>query len=62
MRYYLCLLQVGTARGSKQFGHKTFWVNRLQTPPEELDVLPDGTGKNLNELLIQFRYRPREKL
>jgi 2-haloacid dehalogenase len=39
------------AAGAKSFGYPTFWVNRLGLPPEELDVLPDATGTNLNDLL-----------
>jgi len=40
------------AAGAKQFGYKTYWVNRLQTPPEELDVTADASGKDLNDLVI----------
>ncbi len=39
------------AAGSKNFGYRTFWVNRLQTPPERLGPLPDGEGKDLNDLV-----------
>jgi 2-haloacid dehalogenase len=39
------------AAGAKTFGYPTFWVNRLGLPPEELGVLPDGTGANLTDLV-----------
>jgi 2-haloacid dehalogenase len=39
------------AAGAKQFGYKTFWVNRLGSPAEELGVYPDAQGKDLNELV-----------
>lgn len=39
------------AAGARIFGHPTFWVNPMQLPPEQLGTLPDGTGKNLNDLL-----------
>jgi 2-haloacid dehalogenase len=38
------------AVGAKWFGYPTFWVNRAQAVAEELDVLPDGAGKDLNDL------------
>jgi 2-haloacid dehalogenase len=38
------------AVGAKWFGYPTFWVNRAQAATEELDVLPDGAGKDLNDL------------
>jgi 2-haloacid dehalogenase len=38
------------AAGAKWFGYPTYWVNRLNLPPEELAVLPDGTGSNLDGL------------
>jgi len=37
--------------GAKWFGFPTFWVNRLNDPIEKLDVEPDGTGSNLNDLV-----------
>src|ERR1700744_2291350 len=37
------------AAGGKKFGYKTFWVNRMGTPLEELGTHPDGTGKDLND-------------
>jgi 2-haloacid dehalogenase len=39
------------AAGAKSFGYPTFWVNRLGLPPEQLDVLPDATGPDLNALM-----------
>jgi 2-haloacid dehalogenase len=38
------------AAGAKWFGFPTFWVNRTHAAAEELGVLPDGTGKDLNDL------------
>jgi HAD superfamily hydrolase (TIGR01493 family) len=35
------------AAGAKRFGYPTYWVNRLQAPPEELGVVPDGVGPSL---------------
>ena len=37
--------------GAAWFGYKTFWVNRYNSPMEELGVKPDAEGTNLNELL-----------
>jgi 2-haloacid dehalogenase len=39
------------AAGARSFGYPTFWVNRLGLPPEQLGVLPDMTGPDLNALL-----------
>jgi 2-haloacid dehalogenase len=39
------------ACGAKWFGYPTFWVNRQSAPAEELRVIPDGVGKNMNDLL-----------
>ncbi len=39
------------AAGAKWFGYKTFWVNRLNSPVEELGVVPDATGGNLGDLV-----------
>ncbi len=38
------------AVGAKWFGYPTFWVNRAHFAPEELGAVPDGTGKDLNDL------------
>ena len=40
------------AAGAKRFGYPTYWVNRLQAPPEELGVpAADGAGHSLTDLL-----------
>jgi 2-haloacid dehalogenase len=39
------------AAGAKWFGYPTFWVNRLNTPVEELGVTPDGMGPGLGDLV-----------
>ena len=39
------------AAGSKIFGYPTYWVNRLNLPPEELGAPADGTATDLKELL-----------
>ena len=39
------------AAGAKWFGYPTFWVNRANTPVEELGVTPDGTGSGLGDLV-----------
>jgi len=39
------------ASGAKRFGYPTFWVNRMQAPPEELGVRPDASGPSLAELI-----------
>jgi 2-haloacid dehalogenase len=39
------------AAGAKWFGYPTFWVNRLNTPVEELGVTPDGVGSGLGDLV-----------
>ncbi|WP_338046383.1 haloacid dehalogenase type II [Polyangium spumosum] len=39
------------AAGAKWFGYPTFWVNRMKQPAEMLDVLPDGIGAGLSELV-----------
>ena len=36
--------------GAKAFGYRTFWVNRMNLPQEELGFSPDATGKDLNDL------------
>ena len=41
----------GIDHRAKSFGYPTFWVNRLRTAPEELGVVPDGTGKDLRDLM-----------
>jgi 2-haloacid dehalogenase len=39
------------AAGAKWFGYPTFWVNRANTPSEELGVKPDGVGTGMADLL-----------
>ena len=39
------------AAGAKSFGYTTFWVNRLNLPPERLGFLPDAIGQNLADLV-----------
>ena len=39
------------AAGAKTFGYPTFWVNRLGAPAEEFGNEPDGSGRNLADLL-----------
>jgi 2-haloacid dehalogenase len=39
------------AAGARRFGYPTFWVNRLQAPPEELGAPPDGVGASLDGLV-----------
>ena len=38
------------AAGAKAFGFPTFWVNRMDSPLEELDAPPDGIGGSMNDL------------
>lgn len=45
------------AAGAKSFGYTTFWVNRLNLPPEQLGVSPDAVGKNLNDLVSFVKTR-----
>ena len=37
--------------GAKTFGLKTFWVDRLELPPEELGATPDGIGTSLVDVV-----------
>ena len=39
------------AAGAKRFGYPTFWVNRANTPLEELSIAPDGIGAGLQDLV-----------
>ncbi len=41
------------AAGAKIFGYRTFWVNRLRLPAEELGAVPDASGDSLVQL-VQF--------
>jgi 2-haloacid dehalogenase len=36
--------------GAKWFGYPTFWVNRNGLPAEELGVIPDGAGRDFEDL------------
>jgi 2-haloacid dehalogenase len=45
------------AVGAKWFGYPTFWVNRAHAAAEELGVLPDGAGKDLNDLASFVRAK-----
>lgn len=38
------------AVGAKTYGLKTFWVNRVNAPSEELGLAPDAVGGSLREL------------
>jgi 2-haloacid dehalogenase len=38
------------AAGAKIFGYPTYWVNRLNLPPEELGMMPDGVATDLKGL------------
>jgi 2-haloacid dehalogenase len=37
--------------GAKWFGYRTFWNNRLNAAPEQLDVQPDASGATLDALV-----------
>ena len=39
------------ASGAKWFGFPTVWVNRMNSPPEELNVSPDLTCSDLSGLV-----------
>ncbi len=43
--------------GAKWFGYPTFWVNRPNSPAEELGVVPDATGRDLTELVDFVKAR-----
>jgi 2-haloacid dehalogenase len=45
------------AAGAAAFGYPTFWVNRLQAPPEELGARPTAVGTTLDELVAFVRPR-----
>ena len=38
------------AAGAKWFGYPTIWINRLDSPPEELRATPDAVGTDLATL------------
>jgi 2-haloacid dehalogenase len=37
--------------GAKVFGFRTYWINRSDSPPEELGVTPDAMLKSLGDLI-----------
>jgi 2-haloacid dehalogenase len=39
------------AAGAKAFGYRTFWVNRMKQPAEELGVKADAEGAGLGDLV-----------
>ncbi|MFO0893226.1 MAG: haloacid dehalogenase type II, partial [Isosphaeraceae bacterium] len=39
------------AAGAKWFGYRTYWANRLGSPPEELGVRPDAEARDLGGLI-----------
>jgi 2-haloacid dehalogenase len=43
--------------GAKWFGYPTFWLNRAQAVQEELGAVPDGVGKDLNDLAAFVQAR-----
>ncbi len=45
--------------GAAWFGYTTFWVNRTHAPLEELGVVPDAIGRDMNALLpfVHAQYR-----
>ena len=45
------------AAGARWFGYPTFWVNRANSPAEELGVTPDGTGRDLTDLVNFLKAR-----
>jgi 2-haloacid dehalogenase len=46
------------AAGAKWFGFPTVWINRLNSPAEELSVVPDVTCRDLSGL-VAFATSPR---
>ncbi|HSY70525.1 MAG TPA: haloacid dehalogenase type II [Edaphobacter sp.] len=45
------------AIGAKWFGYPTFWVNRAHAVTEQLGVVPDGAGSDLNDLAMFVQAR-----
>jgi 2-haloacid dehalogenase len=45
------------AAGGKSFGYRTFWVNRLKLPTEELEARPDAIGDTVTDL-VHFVLAP----
>jgi len=58
---YLPLYRFGQlgwdAVGAKWFGYPTFWVNRVHIAAEELGTVPEGVGKDLNDLATFVQAR-----
>jgi 2-haloacid dehalogenase len=44
------------AAGAKLFGYPTFWVNRQKQLLDQLDVIPDGEGSGMDDLLRFLSY------
>jgi 2-haloacid dehalogenase len=47
------------AMGAKWFGYPTFWMNRAQAATEQLGVVPDGVGSDLNDLAMFVQARQK---
>lgn len=45
------------AMGAKWFGYPTFWMNRVHATAEQLGVVPDGVGGDLNDLATFVQAR-----
>jgi hypothetical protein len=58
---YSRLLEDGTRHGAKSFGSTTYWVNRLNLPPEELGIQADQTSKNIEGLMKFVLGTPRRR-
>jgi 2-haloacid dehalogenase len=52
-----CAFAGWDAAGAKAFGYRTFWVNRLGLPVEQLGSVPDGIGKGLDDLVAYVGSR-----
>jgi 2-haloacid dehalogenase len=46
--------------GATWFGYTTFWINRTNTPLEELGVQPDAVGMDMNALLLYVQKIMRQ--
>jgi 2-haloacid dehalogenase len=47
------------AVGAKWFGYRTFWVNRVAAPREQLGIEADGTGRDLDDIARFLGASPR---
>jgi len=45
--------------GAKWFGYPTVWVNRLNSPTEELGIMADAMGRDLTEVTRFVKVTPR---